>query len=182
MTEKQISILLYLVLFLIFDLICLVLYQQIKSALTIAGQTSPEMIATYNVTLDVNRLNTLLAKMMPTQKPVITPGPFIGLVEPKVSTAAAKTNLTVNLYNGSGMAGQASVTSRLLTGSGYRIGRVTNADRSDYRQTTISYSPAHQVFARDLQSILQSRYNEVVLQEHNSDSLNIDIVLGQPAQ
>lgn len=182
MNLKQINILISLGLFLVFDLISLVLYQAINQSLVTAKQVSPEIIATYNVSLDVKNLQTLAEMVGKPALSTVPPPPFTGLVEPKSTLIVNKESIGIYLFNGSGINGNASAAAQRLSREGYVVKGIANADRNDYLKTTVRYAKENNTLAKDLQLLLKSLYNEIVLDDDGNDRQTIQIVLGQPAQ
>ena len=66
----------------------------------------------------------------------------------------ARTETSVLVLNGNGVAGAAATTGELVRGKGYVIAAVGNAPRSDYRRSVVMYRPGYAPeaarFARDL--------------------------------
>ena len=66
----------------------------------------------------------------------------------------ARTETTVLVLNGNGIAGAAASAGQLVRRKGYVVAEVGNAARSDYRRTVVMYRPGYQPeaarFARDL--------------------------------
>jgi LytR cell envelope-related transcriptional attenuator len=78
-------------------------------------------------------------------------------VQPPAAPAApklARTETSVLVLNGNGVAGAAATTGELVRGKGYVIAAVGNAARSDYRRSVVMYRPGYAPeaarFARDL--------------------------------
>ena len=76
--------------------------------------------------------------------------PSAAPAEPKL----ARTETSVLVLNGNGVAGAAASTGELVRGKGYVIAAVGNAGRSDYRRSVVMYRPGYAPeaarFARDL--------------------------------
>jgi pyruvate/2-oxoglutarate dehydrogenase complex dihydrolipoamide acyltransferase (E2) component len=66
----------------------------------------------------------------------------------------ARTETSVLVLNGNGIAGAAASAGQLVRRKGYVVAEVGNAARSDYRRTVVMYRPGYQPeaarFARDL--------------------------------
>jgi hypothetical protein len=81
---------------------------------------------------------------------------FAGLSDDPEPPAAADTStvdpaeVTVDVFNGSGMGGLGADTQIALEELGYSVGSVGNADRSDYTTTEIRYAPDQDAQARTL--------------------------------
>ena len=91
------------------------------------------------------------AKQQQTQAAARQPAP------PPAARAApklARTETSVLVLNGNGIAGAAASAGQLVRRKGYVVAEVGNAARTDYRRTVVMYRPGYQPeaarFARDL--------------------------------
>lgn len=67
----------------------------------------------------------------PTPSPTSTPSPTPTPLLP------ARADITIEVLNGSGVAGAAAKMQEFLKGKGYDVGRAGNADKTDYKETEI---------------------------------------------
>lgn len=74
------------------------------------------------------------------------------------TTGLDRADLTVAVQNGSGVAGAAKKAGDVLTGLGYQLGTVGNADTSDYAQTEIHVKAASTSFLALLKKDLSADY------------------------
>jgi pyruvate/2-oxoglutarate dehydrogenase complex dihydrolipoamide acyltransferase (E2) component len=88
------------------------------------------------------------AKQQQTQAAAKQPAP------PPAAPKLARTETSVLVLNGNGIAGAAASAGQLVRRKGYVVAEVGNAARSDYRRTVVMYRPGYQPeaarFARDL--------------------------------
>jgi pyruvate/2-oxoglutarate dehydrogenase complex dihydrolipoamide acyltransferase (E2) component len=88
------------------------------------------------------------AKQQQTQAAAKQPAP------PPAAPKLARTETSVLVLNGNGIAGAAASAGQLVRRKGYVVAEVGNAARSDYRRTVVMYRPGYRPeaarFARDL--------------------------------
>jgi LCP family protein required for cell wall assembly len=91
--------------------------------------------------------------------------------------APAKTvprdQVSVQVYNGSGRAGLATQTASQLRSAGFTVSGSGNADRRDYQQTTIRYSPGRDAQANTLATVIPGAQLE-----ERQDASGVQLVLG----
>ena len=78
---------------------------------------------------------------------------------PKPKTAAkpaARGDVTVTVYNGSGRSGLAAQAASGLTKAGFKVGGTGNADRPDYSRTEIRYGSGGEAGARAVLAVIPS--------------------------
>ena len=78
---------------------------------------------------------------------------------PKPKTAAkpaARGDVTVTVYNGSGRSGLAAQAASGLTKAGFKVGGTGNADRQDYSRTEIRYGAGGEAGARAVLAVVPS--------------------------
>ncbi|HVE31765.1 MAG TPA: LCP family protein [Mycobacteriales bacterium] len=78
---------------------------------------------------------------------------------PKPKTAAkpaARGDVTVTIYNGSGRSGLAAQAASGLTKAGFKVGGTGNADRQDYSRTEIRYGSGGEAGARAVLAVIPS--------------------------
>lgn len=190
MKNKQILILAGLGLFLVFDLLLLVAYQQVKQSSNLANQVSEELIANYNVSLDASRIRDLAAKINPHNESFMAQQarqPGISLMEPSDSTISAqldeqKKATSLYLYNANGIEGDANIRADQLRRAGYNIAQVSNFQQENEELTIIYYEQTAPPVLQHLQYFLKAIYNEVSLQMKADLGNKVEIILGQPAQ
>ena len=78
---------------------------------------------------------------------------------PKPKTAAkpaARGDVTVAVFNGSGKSGLAAQAASGLTKAGFKVGATGNADRQDYNRTEIRYGAGGEAGARAVLAVIPS--------------------------
>lgn len=103
----------------------------------------------------------------PTPSPKVSPTTAKTTVTPTKAAAGSsvdaasgldRADLSIIVQNGSGVAGAAKTMGDKLTGLGYKVSSVGNADNSDYAQTEIHVSAAKSKFIALLKKDLGSDY------------------------
>jgi LCP family protein required for cell wall assembly len=102
---------------------------------------------------------------------------FRSLVNPPKPKAAAKPaargDVTVTVFNGSGKSGLAGQAASGLTKAGFKVGGTGNADRQDYNRTEIRYGAGGEAGARAVLAVVPS----ATLVQQNGVS-GVQLVLG----
>ena len=102
---------------------------------------------------------------------------FRSLVNPPKPKAAAKPaargDVTVTVFNGSGKSGLAGQAASGLTKAGFKVGGTGNADRQDYNRTEIRYGASGEAGARAVLAVVPS----ATLVQQNGVS-GVQLVLG----
>lgn len=78
------------------------------------------------------------------------PQPPAAPTETAAPETVAPAQVTVNVYNGSGVSGLAAATSTELQGQGFVVASTGNADNAQYTATEIRYAPGDQALANTL--------------------------------
>ena len=183
MNLKQINILIILGLFLLFDFVAILSYQNLNSSIKLSQEKSEELISTYNVRLNRDQIQQLAAKIGPNPSFMANKvkKPEISIQIPVPKKMPDIKSVGIYLYNGSGTPGEAAAIAPMLENKGYKIDKIDNADQDNYKKTIIRHSSDQEVLAKDLQNVLKSLYNEIII-EIREDQTKIEIVLGEPAQ
>jgi hypothetical protein len=69
---------------------------------------------------------------------------------------AARGDVTVTVFNGSGRSGLAAQAASGLTKAGFKVGATGNADRQDYNRTEIRYGAGGEAGARAVLAVVPS--------------------------
>ncbi len=85
--------------------------------------------------------------------------------------------ISVEVRNGSGVAGEAARVARELTSAGFNVVKVSTADRSDYLTTTVLHDPAYDESGRTLGAALPGS----VVQDDISLGSTLVVVVGADA-
>jgi hypothetical protein len=188
MNLKQINLLIGLLLLLFYDLSIMFLYRTIRSTKNLSEEVSQDIINSYNVKLNSDSLRALSLKIKPDFNPSVKSP---SQTEP-ATIAVAETlndslednwhNTQIIILNGNGIEGEAYSLVKRLSDKGYQnVSLGGNADRLDYRVTTIRCPVQYEAAARQLQSELETLYNEIDLKT-DGISQQIEITVGQPKE
>lgn len=101
----------------------------------------------------------------PTSKPTATP------------TKKPTKNLTIKVLNGSGVTGAAKLASDFLTGLGYEITSVGNADSQDFENTTIQIKQDKQSLLDQLKIDLSTKYTIGTTSADLSTASSSDVIV-----
>ena len=86
------------------------------------------------------------------------PAFFASVIDPPEAKApvkpAARSEVTIDVFNGSGRGGLAGTTATALRKAGFAIGGTANADRRDYTKTEIRYGPRSEAKARAVLAVI----------------------------
>ena len=107
----------------------------------------------------------------PTSAPVVSASP---------SASAVLTKYTINIFNGSGIAGEAGKAKTLLTTAGFKVGSTANAASYDYTKTIIkAKSTIEASFVAALSTALAKSYSVDTAQTLASTSADtVQVVIG----
>lgn len=177
MNSSQLKILIGIGIFLAFDLFSILTYRVIKTNLTKASEDNKELIGSFNVVLNGDSLIKLAEKIKP-KKEQAQKSPQIAVTEPK--DELSKEDLSIIILNGNGVEGNASFAAELILGQGYKIAEVSNADKPTYEQTNIFFHQDSEFLIKDLQSVLETYYNEIVAIPLGKERTRVEIILGSP--
>lgn len=184
MKLKQVSILIGLSLFLLYDFLGIFMHQFVKQKKEYALQTDQKLITSYGVQLDSDSLKNLAQKINPdvgiNKK---EEQPFIAVMEPKPAESGGIDDLSeinIILMNGNGIDGNASGFADKLQKEGFTDIRITNTG-SKYPETVVIYHPGNKPIAQLLQNLLIKDYNEIRLNPEGASLNIIEIILGEPA-
>ncbi len=86
----------------------------------------------------------------------------------------------ITILNGGAKAGSASTMAKFLQTKGFTIGRVADADNSNYKNAVIRFRPEEVNAARYLEEIIQETYPLVERAPLATDSAGIVLILGNP--
>lgn len=116
----------------------------------------------------------LRASPTPIEESVFTPTP-----EPVKADTVDKDTISINVLNGTGIAGEAKVMRDYLVTLGYSDIAVGNASRQDYVVTEIIYSTnVPEALINELVSGLQKKYQEVKSKKGIPSKGDIEIIVG----
>jgi LCP family protein required for cell wall assembly len=102
-------------------------------------------------------------------------GSVINPPKPKAPVQpAARGDVTVSVYNGSGRSGLAATAATGLTSAGFKIGGTGNADRQDYTRTEIRYGSGGEAAARAVLAVIPG----ATLVPRDDVSNGVQLVLG----
>lgn len=99
------------------------------------------------------------ATIAPTSMPTKTPTPRPTSNPLDKETGLNRSQISVDIKNGSGTAGAASKMADTLRGFGYSIAGTGNADNYDYEKTTISVKPGKEKYLSLLEKDLSASYS-----------------------
>jgi LCP family protein required for cell wall assembly len=88
---------------------------------------------------------------------------------------AARGDVTVTVYNGSGRSGLAAQAASGLTKAGFKVGATGNADRQDYSTTEIRYASGGEAAARAVLAVIPSAK---LVQRDDVNGGGVQVVLG----
>ncbi|HZE87609.1 MAG TPA: LytR C-terminal domain-containing protein [Methylomirabilota bacterium] len=108
----------------------------------------------------------------PTSAPTSQPTPTVKSVD--------KSAYTISVFNGSGTTGEAAKVKSQLTSAGFIVGKVGNADTSDYTKTEISAKKSvNQAYIDALISTLKKQYSvDANVQTLSSGSTDVVVTIG----
>lgn len=112
-----------------------------------------------------------------------SPSPLFASSEPVTSPTPAtvdKTKFTINIQNGSGIAGQGAAVQKILTDAGFKVGTVGNAQTFDHKKTVIQAKDSvSQDFLSALSDTLSKTYSLDVTQKlATSSAADINVIVG----
>lgn len=117
-----------------------------------------EVKATPTPTEEVLPTDTPTPEASPTEEVTKTPTPKPTSNPIDKTTGLDRSKLSIQVLNGSGVAGAASKVAELLRGVGYRIASTGNADNFDFVDTSIDVKSASSSYLGLLKKDLQSSY------------------------
>lgn len=121
-------------------------------------QEKEEIAPTPTPTQEVLPTDTPTPEASPTDEVTKTPTPKPTSNPVDKGTGLDRSKLTIQILNGSGVAGAASKIAELLRGLGYKISSTGNADSFDYIDTSIQVKSANSSYLTLLKSDLQGSY------------------------
>lgn len=91
----------------------------------------------------------------------------------------ARSEIKIQILNGSGIAGQASLTQEKLNGAGFENIEIGNADTQDYTETTVTYSDAvPEEYLEEITNLLKENYENILESSLQKDvTITYDIVI-----
>jgi len=110
-----------------------------------------------------------------------TPEPVQTSTPTPTSTAepVAREELTINILNGTGVAGEASLLQAELTDLGYDNIEASNAEDQDETRTTVTYGPSvGEDVKEEINDLLEEMYTDVRIVEDELDEFDIQILTG----
>ncbi len=108
-------------------------------------------------------------KPAPTNAPTPTP-----TAEP-----VARKDLVIKVFNGTGVAGEASLLQNELTDLGFKNVEAANAKTQDETRTTVTYGPGVSEDVREeINGLLKEMYKDVRIDEDELEDYDIDILTG----
>lgn len=120
------------------------------------------------------RLSSFMAKPTPTPTPAPTP-------TPTPTVTIARSEITVQILNGGGVAGAASKLKKLLEEKGYKVSGTGNAQAYSYDKTEISVKSGKDAVLTLLQEDLKDSYTIGKTSTDLSDSVSYDarVIVGK---
>lgn len=120
------------------------------------------------------RLSSFMAKTTPTPTPAPTP-------TPTPTVTIARSDITVQILNGGGVAGAASKLKKLLEEKGYKVSGTGNAQAYSYDKTEISVKSGKDAVLTLLQEDLKDSYTIGKTSTDLSDSVSYDarVIVGK---
>lgn len=98
------------------------------------------------------------SKPAATKVPDRTPTPAKTTPAPTSTSGVNRSDLSIEIQNGSGISGAAGQASTLLKGLGYKVLSTGNADNFDYEQTVVKVKAEKKAFLNQLKLDLESEY------------------------
>lgn len=122
------------------------------------------------------------ASPSPVFSPVSSPAIFSS-PSPEATSGADeldKSEVSIRVLNGSGVAGIASAVKDFLEGKGWTVDAVGNADSYDFEQTTLIFKEGFAKFEQILTEDLSDKYSVTTSEEilEATDSADIEIIVG----
>jgi len=117
---------------------------------------------------DEDSLHTFFAQLSAEPEEAAAP-------ETEAADPVAPADITVDVYNGSGIGGLAAEASTALQSAGYGVGTTGNADSSDYSATEIRYAAGDEALAATLQASIPGA---ALTQSDDATSGTLQLVLG----
>lgn len=119
--------------------------------------------------------------VIPTLEPTATPDPEATNSAETSDEDLEKSDLTVDVLNGSGVAGAAGGVAATLRSAGYTIGSTGNGDNFDYEGITIVIKSDKKAFLKLLQADLEDVASGSAITSETSDDISADaeVIVGQ---
>lgn len=111
-------------------------------------------------------------------KPTATPIPTTEPTPSPTPVALKRDELTINILNGSGVAGAAKETSTLLKNLGYTIKTVGNAKQFDYTGITILITKEKEMYLEQLKKDLADS-GKIVTEIDNDLAVDAEVIVGK---
>ncbi len=103
-------------------------------------------------------------------------GGAAGSTPTEAPPTANPAQVTVEVYNGSGVAGLAADAATSLQGAGFTVSSTGNADRTDYARTAVRFAPGDEALARAVLATLPGAKAE---KTQDASSGTVQLVLGE---
>ena len=113
----------------------------------------------------------------PTKEPTKTPTPKPTVNAIDSATGLDRSKLSIQILNGSGIAGAGKSASDLLENLGYNVIQVGNAETFDFEKTTIKIKSAEDKFLALLKKDLSSEYSVGTTSADLASSSNPDVIV-----
>lgn len=134
--------------------------------------------ASYYLKNNIASLNLPFLASAPTPSP--TPEPTIAPTPTPEKVDLGK--YTIEIQNGSGITGEAAKLKTALTGEGFKVSSVANADNSDYAETEITASKSiNQAYLEKLKTELSKTYkvsSTVKTASDEADVKDVTVIIG----
>jgi len=141
-------------------LVVIILGVVVFSGVRFIGSRGKEAVPTPTPTLVPTEIPTPTPEISPTPTPKITasptPKPTLNPVDP--ASGLDRSDLSVEVKNGGGVAGMAGKASDFLKNLGYKVVSVGNADNFDYQSIVIEVKSAKSSFLSLLKKDLSASY------------------------
>lgn len=118
-------------------------------------------------------------KPQPTTKPTLASKPSITPTFTPVPTQVKRSSLQVAVLNGSGVAGAAQGISTQLTGLGYTVKTVGNADRFDYTGITVKVKKTQSIYLELLKKDLADKTTVVTATIDDTITTDAVVIVGK---